>query len=82
MPSRDGREWPSISSFVRRLLPRPTCSLLSETPPAELDEREVCKFIGSLFEALRRFLVDAQDHAAAGPFARPVVTGLDGFAEA
>lgn len=56
--------------------------LLSETPPAKLDAREVHKLVGLSFDALCRFLAEAQDDAALGPFARAVVAGLDGFAEA
>lgn len=56
--------------------------LVSEEPHAKLDKREVHKRVGLSFDALRRFLADAQDDAAVGPFARAVMAGLDGFVTA
>lgn len=56
--------------------------LISETPPANLDGREVHKLFGLSFDALRRFLADAQDDAAVGPFARAAMVGLDEVAAA
>lgn len=80
-PAIDGSlAWHSL--FCHRATAHTPLVSATDTSPAGLAEREVHKLVGLSFDALRRFLADAQDDAAVGPFARAVTASLNGFAEA